>query len=133
MTAGRQLARPSYPIIANIDPLSRSPNIILLAQALTASSHQPSIETLDTTDPPRSPKNTTEPPTTHASTEQPSNGPACAEADPDPDPITDIPPDDPAQQKRSMKKTGGKTMWVHIVRCFECGKEGHDLIRCFET
>ena len=29
-----------------------------------------------------------------------------------------------------MKKTGGKTMWVHILKCFQCGKKGHDLSRC---
>ena len=29
-----------------------------------------------------------------------------------------------------MKKMGGKTMWVHIFKCFQCGKQGHDLDRC---
>ena len=29
-----------------------------------------------------------------------------------------------------MKKTGGKTMWVHVFKCFDCGNEGHDLNRC---
>ena len=70
---------------------------------------------------------------------EPSNGPACADSDPGPDPgpdssdlptPTDIPDDDPTLQKKSMKKTGGKTMWVHVFKCFDCGKEGHDLSRC---
>jgi hydroxymethylpyrimidine/phosphomethylpyrimidine kinase len=29
-----------------------------------------------------------------------------------------------------MKKTGGETMWVHIFKCFCCGKEGHDMTQC---
>ena len=29
-----------------------------------------------------------------------------------------------------MKKTGGKTMWVHIFKCFCCGTEGHDMTQC---
>ena len=65
---------------------------------------------------------------------EPCNGPAC-DSDPGPGssvlPVrTDIPDDDPALHKKSMKKTGGKTMWVHVFKCFDCGKEGHDLSRC---
>ena len=29
-----------------------------------------------------------------------------------------------------MKKTGIKTMWVHVFKCSCCGKEGHGLSRC---
>ena len=76
-------------------------------------------------------ENNTDPP--EDSSAEPSNGPACADPNPDsnhtPTP-TDIPDDDPALQKKSMKKTGGKTMWVHVFKCFDCGKEGHDLSRC---
>ena len=28
------------------------------------------------------------------------------------------------------KKTGKKTLWVDVHRCFECGKHGHNLPRC---
>ena len=49
---------------------------------------------------------------------------------PGPPTPTDIPDEDPTLQKKSMKKTGGKTMWVHTFKCFDCGKAGHDLSRC---
>ena len=66
---------------------------------------------------------------------EPSNGPACVDPDTDPDPDSDLPahhdiPDDPTPLKKSMKKTGGKTMWAHISTCFDCGTKGHDLSRC---
>ena len=81
-------------------------------------------------------ENNTDPP--DGPSAEPANGPACAEPDPGPGPDssvhtptpTDIPDEDPTLQKKSMKKTGGKTMWVHIFKCFDCGKEGHDLSRC---
>ena len=79
-------------------------------------------------------ENNTDP--TDGPSAEPSNGPACVDPSPGPDSSvhtpnpTDIPDDDPALHKKSMKKTGDKTMWVHIFKCFDCGKEGHDLSRC---
>ena len=81
-------------------------------------------------------ENNTDPP--DGPSAEPANGPACAEPEPDPGPDSsvhsptpaDIPDEDPTLQKKSMKKTGGKTMWVHVFKCFDCGKEGHDLSRC---
>ena len=32
--------------------------------------------------------------------------------------------------KSKKKLSGEKTMWVTIFKCFNCGKHGHDLIRC---
>ena len=28
------------------------------------------------------------------------------------------------------KKTGEKTLWVTVFKCFQCGKHGHDLKKC---
>ena len=71
------------------------------------------------------------------SSAEPSNGPACADPD-HPGPASDLPThhhdipddDDPTPQKKLMKKTGGKTMWARISKCFDCGQKGHDLSRC---
>ena len=73
---------------------------------------------------------------------EPSNGPACADSDPRPDPGPDpgpdssdlpnpthIPDDDSALQKKSTKKTGSKTMWVHIFKCFEPRPEPVSALR----
>ena len=78
------------------------------------------------------PKNGNNPDPPNNSSAEPCNGPACANPGPDTDvpTRTDIPDDDPALQKKSIKKTGGKTMWVHVFKCFHCAKEGHDLSRC---
>ena len=32
--------------------------------------------------------------------------------------------------KKKNNKTGKKTLWVTIFRCFHCGKHGHNLPRC---
>ena len=31
---------------------------------------------------------------------------------------------------KKKKKSGSKTLWVTIFRCFHCGKHGHNLRRC---
>ena len=38
------------------------------------------------------------------------------------------PPRKPA--KDDKMKTGKKTLWVDVHRCFECGRHGHNLPRC---
>ena len=35
-----------------------------------------------------------------------------------------------ATKTKSKNKTGEKTMWVTIFKCFNCGKHGHDLAKC---
>ena len=35
-------------------------------------------------------------------------------------------------RKNSKKKTGVKTRWVTIFKCFNCGNRGHDLIKCLQ-
>ena len=32
--------------------------------------------------------------------------------------------------KSGKKKTGKKTMWVDVQKCFNCGKHGHNLPKC---
>ena len=32
--------------------------------------------------------------------------------------------------KDGKKKTGEKTLWVTVFRCFHCGKHGHNLPKC---
>ena len=32
--------------------------------------------------------------------------------------------------KDPKKKTGTKTLWVTIFKCFHCGKHGHNLPKC---
>ena len=34
--------------------------------------------------------------------------------------------------KNGKKKTGNKTMWVDVQKCFNCGKHGHNLPRCMQ-
>ena len=40
--------------------------------------------------------------------------------------------DDKITPKIPKKKTGMKTMWVTIFKCFNCGKRSHDLIKCLQ-
>ena len=48
-----------------------------------------------------------------------TNGPAALSAE------------QPAATKfKSKNKTGEKTMWVTVFKCFNCGKHGHDLVKC---
>ena len=37
---------------------------------------------------------------------------------------------DGEKKKSGGNKTGKKTLWVTVFRCFHCGKHGHNLPRC---
>ena len=39
-------------------------------------------------------------------------------------------PDTVQEHGKKKNKTGKKTLWVTIFRCFHCGKHGHNLPRC---
>ena len=56
-----------------------------------------------------------------------TNGPAASD-----EPNTTHAPTDRDTPSKSKKKTGVKTMWVTIFKCFHCGKRGHDLIKCLQ-
>ena len=61
-----------------------------------------------------------------------SNGPAAAD---EPNTANNAPTtfgNDLNTRENSKKKTGVKTMWVTIFKCFNCGKRGHDLIKCLQ-
>ena len=62
-----------------------------------------------------------------ASKTDPTNGPAAS----DEPQTTHVPENlDGGKTSTSNKKTGVKTMWVTIFKCFNCGKRGHDLSKC---
>ena len=61
-----------------------------------------------------------------------SNGPAAADEPNTPNNAPTTFGNDLNTRKNSKKKTGVKTMWVTIFKCFNCGKRSHDLIKCLQ-
>ena len=46
------------------------------------------------------------------------------------DTANDDPVKDGSTETKKKNKTGKKTLWVTIFRCFYCGKHGHNLPKC---
>ena len=63
----------------------------------------------------------------------PGNGPASDDGSSTNRPTTQPQPaaDRSIVKDGKQKKTGKKTLWVTVFRCFHCGKHGHNLPRCF--
>ena len=59
------------------------------------------------------------------------NGPASDDdAKADADASTNTAKDQRNIVNDPKKKTGKKTLWVTIFKCFHCGKHGHNLPKC---